>query len=62
MRRGGLGRAALLLLALAGGAAAQNVITTIAGVDAAFNGDGQLAVTVPIGYVNGVATDKAGNV
>lgn len=42
--------------------AAQSVITTIAGVDATFNGDGQPAANVAIGYVNGVATDSAGNV
>ena len=42
--------------------AAQNVITTIAGLDPIFNGDGKPAVTVPIGYINGVATDSAGNV
>jgi hypothetical protein len=42
--------------------AAQNVITTIAGLDPVFNGDGKPAVTVPIGYINGVATDSAGNV
>jgi uncharacterized protein (TIGR03437 family) len=51
-----------LVLMLAGTTAAQNVITTIAGVDTVFNGDGQLALTVPLGYVNGVATDTAGNV
>lgn len=42
--------------------AAQNVITTIAGIDPSFTGQGQPAVNVPIGYVNGVATDRAGNV
>ena len=42
--------------------AAQNVITTIAGVDPVFTGDGQPAVNVPIGYVNGVTTDSTGNV
>ena len=42
--------------------AAQNVITTIAGVDPTFNGSGQVATNVPIGYVNGVATDSAGNI
>ncbi len=42
--------------------AAQNVITTVAGIDPAFGGDGQAAVSVPLGYVNGVATDGAGNV
>jgi uncharacterized protein (TIGR03437 family) len=48
----------LLLHPLAG----QNVITTIAGIDSSFNGDGQIPSTVPIGYINGVATDGAGNV
>ena len=48
----------LLLHPLAG----QNVITTIAGIDSSFNGDGKLASVVPIGYINGVATDRAGNV
>ena len=41
---------------------AQGVITTIAGVDPTFTGCGQLATNVPIGYVNGVAVDTAGNV
>jgi uncharacterized protein (TIGR03437 family) len=48
----------LLLEPLAG----QNVITTIAGIDPSFGGDGQPALQVPVGYVNGVATDGAGNV
>ena len=52
-----------LVLTLACGVlSAQNVITTLAGVDAVFNGDGQPAINVPIGYINGVATDSAGNV
>jgi uncharacterized protein (TIGR03437 family) len=42
--------------------AAQNVITTTAGIDPSFTGQGRPAVNVPIGYVNGVATDRAGNV
>lgn len=42
--------------------AAQNVITTIAGIDPSFTGQGHPAVNVPIGYVNGVAADRAGNV
>ncbi len=46
---------------LASGLAAQNVITTIAGVDPTFNGSGKLATNVPIGYINGVAADSAGN-
>jgi uncharacterized protein (TIGR03437 family) len=41
---------------------AQNVITTIAGVDPAFTGDGQPAISVGLGYINGVATDSAGNI
>ena len=40
---------------------AQNVITTIAGTDTAFNNDGQPALSVPIGSVAGVAVDAAGN-
>ena len=48
----------LLLQPLAG----QNVITTIAGIDPSFNGDGLPASVAPIGYINGVATDPAGNV
>ncbi|HLG97675.1 MAG TPA: hypothetical protein VKX49_15275 [Bryobacteraceae bacterium] len=51
-----------LLALLVGAAAAQNVVTTIAGSDPTFTGAGQLATNVPIGYVNGVATDTAGNV
>src|SRR5271157_2751531 len=55
-------RCALLFVLLAGAIAAQNVITSIAGEDASFTGNGQPATNVPIGYVNGVATDGAGNV
>src|SRR5258708_9143039 len=55
-------RSVILLVVLSGAIAAQNVITTIAGQDPSFTGNGQPAVSVPIGYVNGVATDGAGNV
>src|ERR1700685_517105 len=55
-------RYTFLVLALAGAMAAQNVITTIAGEDPSFTGNGQPGVNVPLGYVNGVATDGAGNV
>src|SRR5665213_2522451 len=55
-------RYAFLFVALAGATAAQNVITTIAGEDPSFNGNGQPPMNVPIGYVNGVTTDGAGNV
>src|SRR5665213_3053707 len=55
-------RYAFLFVALAGATAAQNVITTIAGEDPSFTGNGQPGVNVPIGYVNGVTTDGAGNV
>jgi uncharacterized protein (TIGR03437 family) len=52
----------LLLTLLSGLLAAQNVVTTIAGLDAIFDGDGKPAVSVPIGYINGVTTDALGNV
>jgi trimeric autotransporter adhesin len=55
-------RSALPFLALCGVLAAQNVITTIAGEDPTFTGNGQPALNVPIGYLNGVATDGTGNV
>src|ERR1700693_940935 len=42
--------------------AAQNVITTLAGTDTVFSGNGLPAVSVGIGYINGVATDSAGNI
>lgn len=54
--------ACLALCLLPGALHAQNVVTTIAGIDAAFGGDGKPAVNVPIGYLNGVATDSAGDV
>jgi trimeric autotransporter adhesin len=49
-------------LLLPGALAAQNVITTIAGLDPIFNGDGKPAIGVPLGYINGVATDGSGSV
>jgi trimeric autotransporter adhesin len=52
----------LLLCFFPAALAAQNVITTVAGIDPSFNGNGQPAVNMPIGYLNGVATDRAGNV
>jgi trimeric autotransporter adhesin len=55
-------RCALLFVLLAAALPAQNVITTIAGVDPSFTGNGQPALNVPIGFVNGVTTDGAGNV
>ena len=51
-----------LFFVLLGSASAQNVITTIAGIDPSFTGDGKPATSVPLGYVNGVAVDAAGNV
>lgn len=42
--------------------AAQNVVTTVAGIDSVFAGDGLPATGVPIAYPNSVATDSAGNV
>jgi uncharacterized protein (TIGR03437 family) len=41
---------------------AQNVVTTVAGIDATFGGNGQPALKVGLGYVNGVTTDGSGNV
>src|SRR5450631_1766631 len=55
-------RCALLTGLLSAALSGQNVITTIAGIDSSFSGNGQPALRVPIGYVNGVATDGAGNV
>ena len=55
-------RYAFLSSALSGAMTAQNVITTISGEDPTFTGNGLPAVNVPLGYVNGVATDGAGNV
>jgi uncharacterized protein (TIGR03437 family) len=52
--------AAVAVLSIA--AVAQNVITTIAGTDTTFTGDGQAALTVPIGSVSGVALDYSGNI
>src|SRR5258706_3907751 len=52
----------LLFALLEGGLSAQNVVTTIAGLDPIFDGVGKPAVSVPIGYINGVATDGSGNV
>jgi trimeric autotransporter adhesin len=51
-----------LFMAFSSTMLAQNVITTIAGLDPVFNGDGAPATSVPIGYVNGVTTDRAGNI
>jgi uncharacterized protein (TIGR03437 family) len=55
-------RGALLMSVLSAALPGQNVITTIAGIDGSFSGNGQPALHVPLGYVNGVATDGAGNV
>jgi len=53
---------ALLFALISKALVAQGVITTIAGLDPSFTGDGRPATNVPLGYVNGVATDSAGNV
>jgi uncharacterized protein (TIGR03437 family) len=42
--------------------AAQNVITTIAGVDPVFSSNGGPALSAPLGYINGVTSDSSGNV
>jgi uncharacterized protein (TIGR03437 family) len=51
----------LLLAAACMPAAAQPLITTIAGTDFVFRGDGQPALKAPIGQVAGVTIDRAGN-
>src|SRR5215813_139982 len=53
----------VLALLLASAALAQNVITTVAGTDWIFPGDGKPAVEAPIGgfLAMGVATDQDGN-
>ena len=50
------------VLCLSAAAFGQNIITTIAGTDSVFYGDGQPALSVPIGSVSGVAVDSAGNI
>src|SRR5271170_2884792 len=51
------------IVCLSAAAFSQTVITTtIAGTDGAFNGDGQPAISVPIGGVSGVAVDSSGNI
>ncbi|MGD0297968.1 MAG: hypothetical protein ABSE86_12695, partial [Bryobacteraceae bacterium] len=51
-----------LWLAGFGLARAQAVITTFAGTDAVFTGDGQTALNVGLGLITGVAVDASGNV
>src|SRR5438045_917096 len=51
-----------LLCALTLIARAQGIITTIAGADFPFTGDGMLAINTSLGSVTGVATDVQGNV
>jgi uncharacterized protein (TIGR03437 family) len=55
-------RNVVALVCLWAAAFAQNIITTVAGTDSTLNGDGQPAVSVPIGGVSGVAVDSVGNV
>jgi trimeric autotransporter adhesin len=50
-----------LALILAGNAWPQGVITTFAGADWVFTGNGQPAVNAPLGNISGVAIDRAGN-
>lgn len=47
---------------LAGLARAQAVITTFAGTDGKFNGDGQPALNAGLGLITGIAVDHSGNV
>src|SRR5947208_1143299 len=41
-------------------AAAQPLITTIAGTDFVFRGDGQPALQAPVGAIGGITVDRAG--
>ena len=50
------------VLWLSAAAFGQTIMTTIAGTDSVFNGDGLPALSVPIGSVSGVAVDSAGNI
>ena len=51
-----------ILVTCSGSVYPQGVITTIAGTDFLFNGDGKPALQAPLGGVTGVATDGSGNV
>jgi len=51
----------LLVSIFVSSAAAQSLITTIAGTDFVFHGDGQPALNAPIGAVAGVTVDRSGN-
>src|SRR5580693_1176149 len=54
---------ALLLTVLASSAAfPQGVITTFAGTDTTFSGDGQPALNAGLGLITGIAADPSGNV
>ena len=54
-------RGLLVALVLAGTAWAQGVITTFAGGNWVFTGNGGLASNAPLGLVSGVTLDPAGN-
>ncbi len=60
-------RRAAVLLALATGIAAQTlppqrIIQTFAGADFTFQGDGKPAITAPVGQMDGIGLDAAGNI
>ena len=54
-------RISLLAVVSAARLPAQPLITTVAGTDFVFHGDGQPALNAPIGNVAGIAVDPAGN-
>ncbi|HJZ95956.1 MAG TPA: hypothetical protein VKE70_05585, partial [Candidatus Solibacter sp.] len=54
-------RRLLLLTACVSAAAAQGLITTVAGTDWLFPANGKPARTAPLGRVTGVALDRSGN-
>lgn len=55
-------RVLTLAIAVALSAAAQGIITTVAGTDWVFPGDGKPALAAPLGTVTGVVQDAEGNI
>lgn len=58
----GLGLATLVFFAAPFSSCAQGIITTVAGTTWIFRGAGGPAINAPLGAINGVAVDSAGNV
>ena len=62
MRMPNIGLGLLVIAAWVLPHATAQVITTIAGSDCVFRGDGGLAVSAPLGWVTAVTVDSSGNV